>query len=260
MTTTYRWRAALVFSLLSVSVYGFSVVPPRCLTRGPAGSTFRTASTDDDEETTAAAPLEEEVAPAAVEETTPTATSTDSSRPTIGSAAPCTIKVIGVGGGGGNAINHMVQSTNNNNNGDDSGVAFLSINTDAQALSTTQAATAVNIGQRTTRGLGAGGDPATGTQAALESIQELEKLCEGADMVFITAGMVCESVSCRVVLLLCSRSSYFQPRGRQSNHRAPYGTGLSHMQDSLSFFLSRAVVLAPAQPLYWPKSPRILDV
>jgi cell division protein FtsZ len=95
---------------------------------------------------------------------------------------PCVIKCIGVGGGGGNAINHMIQSKV-------PGVSFTAVNTDAQALSKSLASNIVNIGRLYTRGLGAGGDPAIGARAALESMKELEELCQDADMVFITAGL-----------------------------------------------------------------------
>ena len=71
----------------------------------------------------------------------------------------------------------------------DEGVSFWAINTDAQALSKSLAPNVLNIGRALTRGLGAGGDPNIGKQAALENIKELDKICEGADMVFITAGM-----------------------------------------------------------------------
>lgn len=92
------------------------------------------------------------------------------------------IKVIGVGGGGGNAVNRMIAS-------DVSGVEFWSINTDAQALTNTYAAKRLQIGQKLTRGLGAGGNPAIGQKAAEESRDEIATALEGADLVFITAGM-----------------------------------------------------------------------
>jgi Tubulin/FtsZ family, GTPase domain len=112
----------------------------------------------------------------------------------VGLPAPCDIRVIGVGGGGGNAVNHMVENTQL------PGVSFTSINTDAQALAKSLASNVVNIGRRTTRGLGAGGDPAIGCKAALESVDELEGLVKGADMVFITAGMVRRSGNSQAVL------------------------------------------------------------
>ncbi|QLE54376.1 cell division protein FtsZ [Nostoc sp. TCL26-01] len=92
------------------------------------------------------------------------------------------IKVIGVGGGGGNAVNRMIES-------DVSGVEFWSINTDAQALTLAGAPSRLQIGQKLTRGLGAGGNPAIGQKAAEESRDEISTALEGADLVFITAGM-----------------------------------------------------------------------
>lgn len=91
------------------------------------------------------------------------------------------IKVIGVGGAGGAAINRMVEA------GVD-GVEFVAINTDAQALHNSKAGTKIHIGRDTTRGLGAGADPAVGERAALESVEEIRASLEGADMVFITIG------------------------------------------------------------------------
>jgi cell division protein FtsZ len=92
------------------------------------------------------------------------------------------IKVIGVGGGGGNAVNHMV------NQGIE-GVEFISVNTDAQALTNCNARTAIQIGSSITRGLGAGANPEQGKEAALEDRDRLQEVIEGSDMVFITAGM-----------------------------------------------------------------------
>ncbi len=92
------------------------------------------------------------------------------------------IKVIGVGGSGGNAVNRMVES-------DVNGVEFWSINTDSQALSQSAAEKRLQIGQKLTRGLGAGGNPAIGQKAAEESREEIAAALEGADLVFITAGM-----------------------------------------------------------------------
>ena len=92
------------------------------------------------------------------------------------------IKVIGVGGAGGNAINRMIRS------GVES-IEFVAINTDAQALLNNEAATAVRIGDKLTKGLGAGGRPEVGERAAEESAEGLDDLMHGADMIFITAGM-----------------------------------------------------------------------
>ena len=92
------------------------------------------------------------------------------------------IKVIGVGGGGGNAINRMIASGI-------TGVEFWSINTDAQALTQSAAPRRLQIGQKLTRGLGAGGNPAIGQKAAEESRDEIAAALEHSDLVFITAGM-----------------------------------------------------------------------
>jgi len=92
------------------------------------------------------------------------------------------IKVIGVGGGGGNAVNRMIAS-------DVSGVEFWSVNTDAQALAQAMAPKHLQVGQKLTRGLGAGGNPAIGQKAAEESRDEIAAALENSDLVFITAGM-----------------------------------------------------------------------
>ncbi len=92
------------------------------------------------------------------------------------------IKVIGVGGGGGNAVNRMIAS-------DVSGVEFWTVNTDAQALAQAQAPKRLQVGQKLTRGLGAGGNPAIGQKAAEESRDEIATALEHSDLVFITAGM-----------------------------------------------------------------------
>ncbi|HEY9648062.1 MAG TPA: cell division protein FtsZ [Chroococcidiopsis sp.] len=92
------------------------------------------------------------------------------------------IKVIGVGGGGCNAVNRMIAS-------EVSGVEFWSINTDAQALTNASTQNRLQIGQKLTRGLGAGGNPAIGQKAAEESRDEIAAALENADLVFITAGM-----------------------------------------------------------------------
>jgi cell division protein FtsZ len=92
------------------------------------------------------------------------------------------IKVIGVGGGGSNAVNRMIAS-------DIEGIEFWTMNTDAQALSHSDATRRIQLGQKLTRGLGAGGNPAIGQKAAEESREEIAQALEGADLVFITAGM-----------------------------------------------------------------------
>ncbi len=92
------------------------------------------------------------------------------------------IKVIGVGGGGGNAVNRMIAS-------EVVGVEFWTVNTDSQALVQASASKCLQVGQKLTRGLGAGGNPAIGQKAAEESRDEIAAALENADLVFITAGM-----------------------------------------------------------------------
>src|SRR5438270_597085 len=92
------------------------------------------------------------------------------------------IKVVGIGGGGSNAVNRMIRSKLR-------GVEFIAINTDLQALAHSEAQTKMNVGKKLTRGLGAGGNPTIGREAAEESQQELSEMLTGADMVFLTAGM-----------------------------------------------------------------------
>ncbi|WP_455200455.1 cell division protein FtsZ [Kaarinaea lacus] len=92
------------------------------------------------------------------------------------------IKVVGVGGGGGNAVEHMVQQNID-------GVDFVCANTDAQALKNTSARTVLQLGTNITKGLGAGANPDLGRQAALEDRERIMEVIQGADMVFITAGM-----------------------------------------------------------------------
>jgi cell division protein FtsZ len=93
-----------------------------------------------------------------------------------------TIKVIGIGGAGGNAVNRMIQEGL-------TGVEFISLNTDAQALEQSKASIRLQLGENTTRGLGAGGDPKVGEHAAKESEKAIAEFLEDTDMVFVTAGM-----------------------------------------------------------------------
>ena len=92
------------------------------------------------------------------------------------------IKVIGVGGGGGNAVNRMVESGVQ-------GVEFISVNTDMQALNFSQAGTKIQIGEKLTKGQGAGANPEIGRKAAEESKEQIAAALAGTNMVFITAGM-----------------------------------------------------------------------
>ena len=99
------------------------------------------------------------------------------------SARIAKIKVIGLGGGGGNAVNSMIEGEAI------AGVEFISVNTDAQVLLANKAPTKVQIGEKLTKGLGVGGNPEIGTQAAEESQEKIKELLIDSDMVFITAGM-----------------------------------------------------------------------
>ncbi len=92
------------------------------------------------------------------------------------------IRVVGVGGGGSNAVDRMIEEGV-------TGVDFIAVNTDAQALLRSQATRRVNIGEKLTRGLGSGGNPELGEKAAIESEEDLYEVFKGSDMVFITAGM-----------------------------------------------------------------------
>ena len=92
------------------------------------------------------------------------------------------IIVVGVGGAGNNAVNRMVEETTG-------GVEFVGVNTDKQALTLCKAPTVVQIGEKLTKGLGAGAKPEVGQQAAEESVEEIKQVIQGADMVFVTCGM-----------------------------------------------------------------------
>lgn len=95
---------------------------------------------------------------------------------------PANLKVVGVGGGGSNAVNRMIQANIH-------GVEFVTINTDVQALRRSVAPVRIQIGEQVSRGLGVGGNPSIGQQAAEESRERIKEMLQGADMVFITAGM-----------------------------------------------------------------------
>ncbi len=96
--------------------------------------------------------------------------------------APAKIKVVGIGGAGCNAVNRMIDANLQ-------GINFIAVNTDRQALNSSKAETKVQIGEKLTRGLGAGGNPEIGQRSAEESLEILEKFLKDSDMVFITAGM-----------------------------------------------------------------------
>jgi cell division protein FtsZ len=100
----------------------------------------------------------------------------------LDTASPTVIKVIGCGGGGSNAVNRMISANIEN-------IEFIVLNTDLQALNLSKAPKRIAIGQKVTKGLGAGGKPAVGEEAAEEDKEAISNLLKGADMVFITAGM-----------------------------------------------------------------------
>ena len=123
-----------------------------------------------------------------------------------------TIKVIGVGGAGNNAVNRMIEAGIKN-------VEFISVNTDRQALNLSKANSKIQIGEKLTRGLGAGANPDIGTQAAEESKAEIAEVLKGADMVFVTAGM-----GGRNRYWCCSNSCCYSKRIRYPNNRCCYKT------------------------------------
>ncbi|MBQ0108150.1 MAG: cell division protein FtsZ, partial [Phascolarctobacterium sp.] len=92
------------------------------------------------------------------------------------------LKVVGVGGGGGNAVNRMIEAGVKN-------VDFIAANTDLKALGTNLASKKIQLGEKLTKGLGAGAKPEIGAQAAEESRQQIMDMLQGADMVFVAAGM-----------------------------------------------------------------------
>ena len=92
------------------------------------------------------------------------------------------IRIVGVGGGGGNAVNRMIHAGI-------VGVEYIAVNTDSQALNKSEAESKLQIGEKLTRGLGAGANPEIGQKAAEESIEDIKNSLDGTDMIFITAGM-----------------------------------------------------------------------
>ncbi|AFY37016.1 cell division protein FtsZ [[Leptolyngbya] sp. PCC 7376] len=166
------------------------------------------------------------------------------------------IKVIGVGGGGGNAVNRMLESGV-------SGIDFWSINTDAQALTNALAPNRLQIGQKITRGLGAGGNPAIGQKAAEESRDEIAQALEGADLVFITAGMgggtgtgaapvvaeIAKDLGCLTVGVV---TRPFKFEGRRRTNQAEEGiTALQSRVDTLLVIPNNQLlnVIAPETPM-----------
>src|SRR5437868_1117767 len=93
------------------------------------------------------------------------------------------IRVVGVGGGGNNALNSMIAQSQIQ------GVDFISVNTDAQALLLSHSPAKIQIGEKLTKGLGSGGNPEIGEQAAEESVEKVKDMLNGSDMIFLAAGM-----------------------------------------------------------------------
>ncbi|MCE5210920.1 MAG: cell division protein FtsZ, partial [Deltaproteobacteria bacterium] len=156
------------------------------------------------------------------------------------------IKVIGVGGGGGNAVNTMISSCLQ-------GVDFISANTDAQALGVSSAPIKIQIGTQITKGLGAGSDPEVGKQSALESRDEIRPYLEGADMIFITAGMgggtgtgaapvIAEIARECSVLTIAVVTKPFQFEGKKRNLQAE--EGIAQLRDAVD-----TLIVVPNQRL-----------
>ncbi|MEG0935934.1 MAG: cell division protein FtsZ [Clostridia bacterium] len=145
----------------------------------------------------------------------------------VGNTDFASIKVVGVGGAGTNAVNRMVESGLK-------GVDFIAVNTDKQALALSKAPNKIQIGEKVTKGLGAGAKPQVGQQAAEESREELSQAIKGADLVFVTCGMgggtgtgaapvIAEVARSMGILTIGVVSKPFQFEGRQRMRNAEYG-------------------------------------
>jgi cell division protein FtsZ len=156
------------------------------------------------------------------------------------------IKVIGVGGGGGNAVNTMISYCLQ-------GVDFVNANTDAQALGVSSAPIKIQIGSQITKGLGAGSDPEIGRQSALESRDEIKPYLEGADMIFITAGMgggtgtgaapvIAEIARECSILTIAVVTKPFQFEGKKLNIQAE--EGIAQLRDAVD-----TLIVVPNQRL-----------
>ncbi|HPD56839.1 MAG TPA: cell division protein FtsZ [Smithellaceae bacterium] len=156
------------------------------------------------------------------------------------------IKVVGVGGGGGNAVNTMISYSLR-------GVDFINANTDAQALNVSKAPIKIQLGMEITKGLGAGSNPEVGRQAALESRDEIRPYLEGADMIFITAGLgggtgtgaapiIAEVARECSVLTVAVVTKPFQFEGKKRNMQAEEGIEL--LRDSVD-----TLIVVPNQRL-----------
>src|SRR5919199_1928606 len=150
------------------------------------------------------------------------------------------ILVLGVGGGGSNAVNRMIQAGVR-------GIEFAAVNTDLQALHRSEAPNRIGIGEKLTRGLGAGGNPSVGERAAEESAEELFHLCSGADMVFIAAGMgggtgtgaspvvaeIAQNCGALTVGVVTKPFSFEGARGRQSAEQ-----GLARLKEKVNTLIT----------------------
>ena len=170
------------------------------------------------------------------------------------------IKVIGVGGGGGNAVEHMLTA-------DLDGVDFINANTDAQMLARSAAPTVLQLGEGITKGLGAGADPEVGRQAAIEDRDRIGAAIEGADMVFITAGMgggtgtgaapvIAELAREKDVLTVAVVTRPFPFEGKK--RQAIADQGIDELQDQVDslIIIPNEKVLAVICLLYTSPSPR----
>lgn len=156
------------------------------------------------------------------------------------------IKVIGVGGGGGNAVNTMISSCLQ-------GVDFINANTDSQALGVSNSPIKIQIGTQITKGLGAGSNPEIGRQSALESRDEIRPYLEGADMIFITAGMgggtgtgaapiIAEIARECSILTIAVVTKPFQFEGKKRNIQAE--EGIAQLRESVD-----TLIVVPNQRL-----------
>lgn len=174
------------------------------------------------------------------------------------------LKVIGVGGCGNNAVNNMI-------NAKLEGVEFICVNSDAQALGLSKASNNIQIGQKLTKGLGAGARPETGMKAAEESIQDLEAVVEDADLVFITAGMgggtgtgaapvIARIAKEKGILTIGVVTKPFQWEGKLKAQRAEDGIEeLKKHVDSLVIIPNNKLLEISDKNISWKEARRLAD-
>lgn len=175
-----------------------------------------------------------------------------------------TLKVIGVGGCGNNAVNNMIDAKLE-------GVDFVCVNTDAQALALSKSGVNIQIGQKLTKGLGAGARPETGMKAAEESVQDLESVLEDTDLVFITAGMgggtgtgaapvLARLAKEKGILTIGVVTKPFQWEGRLKNSRAEDGIEeLKKYVDSLVIIPNNKLLEISDKNITWKEARRLAD-